>query len=50
MAMDYVRVRKDTIKNVKCLIEKRNRDDWHVIAAVCGIVLAVAIAGIVVAL
>ncbi len=50
MTMEYVRVRKSTINELKELLEKRDSTDLHIIAAVFGLVVAVAIAGLVLAL
>jgi len=50
MTMDYVRVRKSTMKEIEELLEKRKKSDWHIIAAVVGAVLVVAVAGLVLAL
>ena len=47
MTMDYVRVRKSTLKDVQELLEQRRRTDWHVLAAIFGLVVIVAITGIV---
>jgi hypothetical protein len=48
--MEYVRVRKDTLKDVEGLLRRRNKADWHVVAAIVGLVIAVALAGLAVAL
>lgn len=50
MTMDYVRVRKSTIKELEGILEQRSSPDWHVIAAVMGMVVAVAITGLVLVL
>jgi hypothetical protein len=50
MTMDYVRVRKSTMKEIEELLEKRKKSDWHIVAAVVGAVLVVAVAGLVLAL
>ncbi len=50
MTMEYVRVRKSNIKELEELIEKRSAPDWHIVAAVIGLVVAVAITGLVLAL
>jgi uncharacterized membrane protein YeaQ/YmgE (transglycosylase-associated protein family) len=50
MTMEYVRVRKSTMKEIEELLEKRKKADWHIIAAVVGAVVVVAITGLVLAL
>ena len=47
MTMEYVRVRKDTLKDIKKLLEKQDKPEWHMIIAIFGMVFAVAIAGLV---
>ncbi len=46
MTMEYVRVRKSNIKELEELIEQRRAPDWHLITAVVGLVVAVAITGL----
>jgi hypothetical protein len=48
--MEYVRVRKDTLHEIKGLLEKRSTPDWHLVAAIFGMVIAVAITGLVLVL
>lgn len=50
MTMEYVRVRKDTLDNIKGLLEKRSSPEWRMISAIVGMVVAVAIAGLTLAL
>lgn len=50
MTMDYVRVRKSNTRELEALLQKRQAPDWHAVAAIVGIVLAVAVAGLAVAL
>lgn len=50
MTMEYVRVRKSTLNDIKALLKKREPGDWHLLAAIVGIVLVVALAGLVMAL
>lgn len=50
MTMEYVRVRKSNIKELEELIEKRSAPAWHIVAAVVGLVVAVAVTGLVLAL
>lgn len=50
MTMDYVRVRKDNFHELKSRLERKSAPDWHVVAAVFGMVAAVAVAGLVLAL
>ena len=50
MTMDYVRVRKSTIKELEEMLEQRASTDWRIIAAIVGMVVAVAVTGLVLAL
>ncbi len=50
MTMEYVRVRKSTMKEINEMLKERSHNDWHLIAAVVGMVLVVAIIGLVLAL
>jgi hypothetical protein len=50
MTMEYVRVRKDTLQELKGVLEKRQKPDWHLIAAIVGMVVVVAVTGLVLAL
>ncbi|MEM4247036.1 MAG: hypothetical protein QXR48_01960 [Candidatus Woesearchaeota archaeon] len=50
MTMEYVRVRKSTMNDIKELLKKREQKDWHIPAAIVGMVVVVAIAGLVLAL
>lgn len=50
MTMEYVRVRKDTLDDLKDMLQKRSSPDWHLVAAIFGMVAVVAIAGLVLAL
>jgi hypothetical protein len=50
MTMEYVRVRKSNIKELEELLEKRRAADWHVVAAIVGMVLVVAVAGLTIVL
>ena len=50
MTMDYVRVRKSTIKELEGMLEQRASTDWRIIAAIVGMVVAVAVTGLVLAL
>lgn len=50
MTMEYVRVRKANIKELNELIERRRTTDWHVVAAVVGAIIVVAVTGLVLAL
>lgn len=50
MTMEYVRVRKSNIKELNELIQRRQKTDWHVVAAVVGAILVVALTGLVLAL
>ena len=50
MTMDYVRVRKSNIKELEQLLEQRKGADWHMIAAIVGMVLVVAVAGLTIVL
>jgi len=50
MTMDYVRVRKSNTRELEALLQKRQPTDWHIVAAIFGIVVAVAIGGLVFAL
>ncbi len=50
MTMEYVRVRKSTLNDIKALIKKREPGDWHILAAIVGMVLIVAVTGLVLAL
>ncbi len=50
MTMEYVRVRKSNIKELEEMLQKRSSKDWHIIAAVVGMVMAVALAGLALAL
>jgi hypothetical protein len=47
MTMDYVRVRMSTLKDVQELLEERRKTDWHVLAAIFGLVVIVALTGLV---
>lgn len=46
MTMEYVRVRKSTIKELETMLEKRTSADWHVVAAIVGVVVVIAITGL----
>jgi hypothetical protein len=48
--MDYVRVRHSTRKEVEELLRQRRANEWHVVAAIVGLVLIVAVAGLTLAL
>ena len=50
MTVEYVRVRKSTLKDVQEMLEQRRRNDWHVLAAIFGLVVVVAITGLVLSL
>ncbi|MEM4239822.1 MAG: hypothetical protein QXM31_01770 [Candidatus Woesearchaeota archaeon] len=50
MTMEYVRVRKSTMKDIKELLNKRESNEWHILAAIVGMVVVVAVAGLVLAL
>ncbi len=50
MTMEYVRVRHSTRKEVEELLRQRRANEWHIVAAIVGMVLVVALAGLVVAL
>jgi len=50
MTMEYIRVRHSTRKEVEELLKQRSPNDWHVVAAILGMVLVVAVAGLVLAL
>lgn len=46
MTMEYVRVRKSTMKELETMLEKRTSTDWHIVAAIVGVVLVIAITGL----
>jgi fructose-specific phosphotransferase system IIC component len=46
MTMEYVRVRKSTMKELKTMLEKRSSADWHIVAAIVGVVMVIAITGL----
>ncbi len=50
MTMEYVRVRKDTLHELKGRLEQQSRPGWHAVAAVVGMVIAVAVTGLVLVL
>lgn len=50
MTMEYVRIRKSTMKDIEALLEQRKKADWHILAAIVGAVVVVAIAGLVLVL
>lgn len=50
MSMEYVRVRKSTMKEINEMLKKREKTDWHLLSAIVGMVVVVAIAGLVLAL
>lgn len=50
MTMEYVRVRESTLKEVQQMLEKRNSADMRVIAAIFGLVVLVAITGLIIVL
>ncbi len=50
MTMEYVRVRKSTMKEINEMLKKRESADWHILAAIVGMVVVVAVAGLVLAL
>ncbi len=50
MSMEYVRVRKSTMKEINEMLKKRESADWHILAAIVGMVVVVAVAGLVLAL
>jgi hypothetical protein len=50
MTMEYVRVRHSTRKEIEELLRQRRSNEWHVVAAIVGMVLIVAVAGLALAL
>lgn len=50
MTMDYVRVRKSNIKELEQLLAQRKGADGHIVAAIVGMVLVVAVAGLTIVL
>ncbi|MEM2916179.1 MAG: hypothetical protein QXT19_02375 [Candidatus Woesearchaeota archaeon] len=50
MTMEYVRVRKSTMNDIKELLKRREQNDWQIPVAIVGLVVIVAIAGLVLAL
>ncbi len=50
MTMEYIRVRKSTMKEINEMLRKRSPNDWHLLAAIVGMVLVVAVAGLVLSL
>ena len=50
MTMDYIRVRKSNMKELQGMLEQRKATDWRIVAAIFGMVVAVAVTGIVLSL
>lgn len=46
MTMDYIRVRKSTMKELETMLEQRRSTDWRIVAAIVGMVVAVAVTGL----